>query len=100
MVLLGLGNDGHIASLFPSMQEYDQNNAWVLNTKAPDIYPVKERITLSLSAINSAQHILMLVSGNEKKNVLKEIFSDKPNRRYPALLLDPKESLSWYINKE
>lgn len=69
LLILGAGRDGHIASLF----EGDPNlhtNELAYQTKAPKNYPTTERFTLSLSALTSAEHCLLLLKGKEKKPLI------------------------------
>lgn len=70
MAILGIGADGHIASLFK--KTYSTDN-FVIKTKAPDNYIIKERITLNFSALNLCKLCIFVVSGNEKKEIKEKI---------------------------
>jgi 6-phosphogluconolactonase len=75
LIMLGIGEDGHTASLFPgksSLQERTRLAIPVAAEKFPG-----ERITLTLRVINNASKIIFLVSGRDKAKVLKEIVEDK-----------------------
>ncbi|MBU0766854.1 6-phosphogluconolactonase [Patescibacteria group bacterium] len=90
IVTLGLGEDGHIASLFPPVQQSTINNqqstakSLVLHTQT-DKFDVKDRITLTLNAIASAQNHIFFLKGEGKKKVWeKMIASDEDEKRWPA----------------
>ncbi len=74
-VLLGLGADGHTASLFPGSPALNEMAAWVVATEGGD--PPLPRVTLTLPVLNAASQIIFLVSGREKAMVLKELLSGK-----------------------
>jgi len=74
-VLLGLGTDGHTASLFPGSPVLDEGTAWVVKTEGGD--PPVPRITLTLPLLNASSHVIFLVSGKEKALVLETILTGK-----------------------
>jgi 6-phosphogluconolactonase len=74
LILLGLGSDGHTASLFPDSPAIGEMSHWV----APVIHrvpppPLVDRVTLTLPVLNAAAHILFLVSGGEKAARLAQV---------------------------
>ncbi len=72
LVLLGMGTDGHTASLFPGSEALTEVERWVV---APRVYPPgPARVTLTLPAINAAARVVLLVSGEEKAEVLRHAF--------------------------
>jgi 6-phosphogluconolactonase len=73
-LLLGMGYDGHIASLFPETDELNENERWVVPSTAPSTFYPRERVTLTLPVINHSERVLLLLSGMEKKNILLEEF--------------------------
>lgn len=84
LTLLGIGEDGHTASLFPGNELGEKpNSPSVLIVKNSPKPPV-ERITLSLDRINRSENILILASGSGKKNIINEIISTS---HYPASLI-------------
>ena len=100
LILLGMGPDGHIASLFPRSLLLDEEiRKMVLSCDGVQGNPALPRITLTLFAINQAKNIFMLISGNEKKKIFEEISSGQQGveRKYPAALVKPKGKLAWYI---
>ena len=71
LVLLGMGSDGHTASLFPGSEALRETARWVV---APAVYPPgPPRVTLTLPAINGAARAVFLVSGEEKAETLRRV---------------------------
>jgi 6-phosphogluconolactonase len=98
-ILLGLGKDGHTASLFPGDPALMEKEHWITYVPKPGLSPEFPRITMTLPQINQAGTVLFLVSGAEKKEVLKVILneSDAGRDRYPAARVRPKGKLCWFI---
>jgi 6-phosphogluconolactonase len=86
LILLGLGEDGHTASLFPGSPLLDEKIRWVRAETRPASPP--QRITLTLPAINRARLVLFLVSGEKKAPVLKRVIEDR-DPALPASLVHP-----------
>ncbi|MDD4004860.1 MAG: 6-phosphogluconolactonase [Elusimicrobiaceae bacterium] len=100
LVILGIGADGHIASLFPYGDELQETGHWAVHTQSPDTFPAKDRITLTLPVLNNARHLLLFVSGERKYPVLKTLSSlDRPDPACPASLLNPKGAAFLYADK-
>ena len=98
LVLLGMGHDGHTASLFPNYPEIkippDRFVSTVYN--APKLPPT--RLTLTLRIINLAQNIIFLVAGESKANALQRVFSN--DETLPAQKVNPAEGhLLWLVDK-
>jgi 6-phosphogluconolactonase len=89
VVLLGMGEDGHTASLFPGAATLKETGTVTAN----DIQRLgTHRVTLTIPAINQAAHIVFLVSGSSKASVLKEVLEgqDQPTR-LPSQSIQPVE---------
>ncbi|MDA8165422.1 MAG: 6-phosphogluconolactonase [Desulfobacteraceae bacterium] len=97
LVLLGLGEDGHTASLFPGSEAAGENEKWVA-AAGPRGKPEVARITMTLPVLNNADNVLFLVSGTAKQGVMREII-DRPEAaaaRFPAARVQPKGHLYWF----
>ena len=100
LVLLGMGEDGHTASLFPGTSALMEQTRWV----APGISPqgTRSRITLTLGVINHASVILFLVTGPNKATVVRRIFESRADasNAYPAARIRPETGrLLWYLDR-
>jgi 6-phosphogluconolactonase len=83
LLLLGVGTDGHTASLFPGTAALDETTRWVVGNYVPQL--ASWRVTLTLPALCHAQLILFLVTGEEKAPVVAEAFGGRPHAgTYPC----------------
>jgi 6-phosphogluconolactonase len=100
VLLLGMGEDGHTASLFPGTEALHETSRLVLG------YTVEKlnapRITLTFPVINNAGKVLFLVSGEGKAAILRELFQgESPELRYPAAMVAPRNGLLyWHLDRE
>ena len=83
--LLGIGKDGHVASLFPNAPTLRETNR-VLPAE-PGLEPFVDRVTLSIPALNSAREIVFAVSGSEKAEAVRRAFASQPGPGAPASLV-------------
>jgi 6-phosphogluconolactonase len=98
LVLLGIGVDGHIASLFPGSAALAEKNRLVT---AVDVRAaaVPRRITLTLPVLNAARHVLFLVTGSEKVRPVTDALRN-PNSTLPAALVRPIDgTLHWLVDR-
>lgn len=96
LVLLGLGEDGHTASLFPG-DAVLLSNALVTAVAAPQaITPSLPRISLTLRGIMLARHICFLVHGRTKQEIVQAVLADGSGR-YPAAMVQ-NNTVSWYLS--
>jgi 6-phosphogluconolactonase len=86
LVLLGLGPDGHTASLFPGTAALGERRRIVVANRVDKLG--SDRLTLTVPALNASRRVVFLVSGAEKASVLHEVL-DGPDGRYPAQLVNP-----------
>lgn len=91
--LLGLGSDGHTASLFPGSATLRERDTWVC--AVTDAKP-EPRITLTYPALESCRHAAFLVTGREKRNILERLQHDDQN--LPAAHLRPTGTLSIFAD--
>ena len=83
LVLLGLGEEGHTASLFPGSPALNETKRWVVAVKAPAEPPL--RLTLTLPALTEAANIYVLVTGSNKAQALHHVLTGSPAPKiYPA----------------
>ena len=95
VVLLGLGTNGHTASLFPDTPVLDERTAW-----AAAVRPAGEptRITLTYPALESCRHAAFLVAGADKRNVLARVRAG--DQTLPAARYHPAGALHWFTDRE
>ena len=99
IALMGLGNDGHTASLFPGSQALEVGDRLVVPTTAPD--PPRQRLTMTYPVFNAAYHVIFLVAGRRKAEVVKEVLTgDVSKERYPAVGIDPVQGMpEWWMDE-
>jgi 6-phosphogluconolactonase len=99
LVLLGMGDDGHTASLFPGTQALTEKRAWVAGVWVEKLNAY--RITLSVPAINHAAHVIFLITGASKAERLAEVINGGDERaRLPAQLIRPEDgSLEFFLDR-
>jgi 6-phosphogluconolactonase len=99
LIILGVGEDGHTASLFPGSTALSEKKRFVVPVYTENLK--SWRITLTLPVLNNASNILFLVSGKSKSSILKEILGGENRKKYPAGLIQPVQgSMTWLIDKE
>ena len=100
LVLLGIGPDGHTASLFPGHPVLHETRAWVSAvTEAPK--PPPNRITLTLPVINHARHIVWVANGPGKADMVARILNPSPgSKTLPAGRVNPTNGdTRWFIGQ-
>lgn len=98
LFLLGMGADGHIASIFPGTRAVSDRSNLVLVYEVPQLHA--ERITLTLPAINHARNILFLVTGAEKAEVVAKVLrGPRMPSTYPAQDVEAVDgTLVWLLD--
>ena len=98
LVLLGMGGDGHTASLFPRTPALDARDRWATENPVEKLDAF--RLTLTVPTINAARTVVFLVAGEGKAEALKEILeSDADPRDYPAKLVQPTTGPLWLVDE-
>ncbi len=98
LVLLGLGEDGHTASLFPDTTALQEDRRLVTSVYVRRLNT--HRITMTLPVINNASHVLFLVSGSSKATILSKVL-EGPGALFPAQLIKPSgDGLHWIVDRE
>jgi 6-phosphogluconolactonase len=99
LILLGLGEDGHTASLFPETSALDVTDRWVVAN--PVLKLETTRLTLTVPVINAARAVVFEVAGEGKAEALEEILEgDADPRGYPAKFIRPDGGdLTWMMDR-
>ena len=99
LVLLGMGDDGHTASLFPGTEALREDRLWVAPNWVEKLGAW--RVTLTAPAINAARHVLFLVNGAGKAARLREVLAGaRDPSRLPSQLVRPRGgALEWYVDR-
>jgi 6-phosphogluconolactonase len=100
LVLLGLGEDAHVASLFPRTKSMDDEESLVCSVYLPQLE--SWRISLTFRTINNARRVVFLVSGSKKASILERVLNaQQPTKELPATLVMPKEgTLLWMVDQD
>lgn len=97
LIMLGIGTDGHIASLFPDSANLHERQrtvsaAWVDEQKG-------WRISLTLPTITNAAHIMLIANGEEKSAILQQVFSDSSEQKpFPATHIRDLPQTEWHLD--
>lgn len=99
LILLGLGPDGHTASLFPNTAGLREKTRLVIANWVDKLRT--NRLTLTLPVLNSARAVAFLASGTDKAQVLRTVLEeDAPPEQYPAKLVRPGNGrLIWFVDR-
>lgn len=100
LVLLGMGNDGHTASLFPNGEAVLEGRRWAVSVEAPQ-RPPPSRITLTAPILNRARDIRLLVAGQDKAVTLRAVLQGPHQpRRTPVQLIEPENGrMIWLVDE-
>ena len=101
LVLLGLGEDGHTASLFPGSPALEVTDAWVTWSPPGTLPPPVDRVTLTYPVLTAARHVVFLVAGEGKAPALRDGLEGKVDRRQrPAAGIQPVDgTLTWLVDE-
>jgi 6-phosphogluconolactonase len=96
LILLGLGDDGHTASLFPGTAALDETMRWVVANFVPKLNAW--RLTFTFPLINAARHILFLVGAAKNPGLIQRVLEG--DRQLPAARVDPSAGeVTWMIGE-
>jgi 6-phosphogluconolactonase len=88
LILLGLGPDAHICSLFPGDDALGERERRAVGVETPGMAPLVPRITLTLPVVNSSGRIVFLVTGEDKAEAVERAFRGPPDPRAPGSLVE------------
>jgi len=96
LVLMGVGNDGHTASLFPGQSQVDESERWVVGVPKAGLEPFVPRVSLTLPALASTREMLFLVVGRGKREVVARIMEGAD---LPAARAHAQGDLVWLVDR-
>jgi 6-phosphogluconolactonase len=102
ITLLGMGSDGHTASLFPFTSAVDVQDRWIVWNEGERVAPPRPRMTMTLPFINQSHYIALLVTGEAKRPALRALHSGKHDHRaLPVAGIRPTMGgeLAWFIDQ-
>jgi 6-phosphogluconolactonase len=97
LILLGLGTDGHTASLFPGTTALAERQRFCVDTWVEHLNA--RRITMTLPLINAARTVMFIVSGVEKAPVVRAVLQPQGEATLPAQLVQPEGDLLWFLDR-
>ena len=99
LILLGLGDDGHTASLFPETMALNEKARWVVENFVPKLN--EWRITFSIPLINSATNIIIVVSGEQKAHIINDILGENnQSSKLPIESIRPNDGkVLWLVDQ-
>jgi 6-phosphogluconolactonase len=96
LVLLGVGSDGHTASLFPGSKALLERDRWVVGVEKAGLAPFVPRVTLTFPALSSAGEVLFVAAGADKRAILNRVWSGED---LPAAHAESAGDLVWLVDK-
>jgi len=98
LIFLGIGEDGHTASLFPGQKALEEKERLVVSVKGGN--PNVDRLTMTFPVLNRAKQIVFLVSGKEKASIVKDIFENS-HLQLPVMKIQPVNGkLTWLLDRD
>ena len=101
MILLGMGDDGHCASLFPGMPTLTVTDKWIVSSPPGTLPPPVDRVTFTFPVLNAARHVLFLVDGAKKAPPVRDILEGGAAVNvHPSAGVQPKNgTLLWLLDR-
>lgn len=102
LIFLGMGRDGHTASLFPHADALNVTDTWATWSPPGILPPHVDRITLTYPVLNAARQIVFLVSGEDKAVALRDVLEGQATREdRPAAGVQPADgTITWFIDNQ
>lgn len=102
LILLGLGDDGHCASLFPGKPTLEETKRWVVSSPPGTLPPPVDRVTFTLPLINAARAVMFLVGGAKKAPAVQDVLEESPpvTKRPSAGVHPTNGTLTWLLDED
>jgi 6-phosphogluconolactonase len=97
LVLLGVGPDAHVCSLFPNDPALGERERLAVGVETPGMAPFVSRVTLTLPVVNAAREVVFLVAGEDKAEAVARAFSGREDPSAPASLVRPESGSATLI---
>ena len=99
LMMLGVGSDGHTASLFPGSEALKEKQR--LSLPVFSHTALHWRVTLTLPVLNAARQVLFLVSGRSKAGIVGSLIGRKESKGYPAAMVKPSAgNITWLLDRD
>jgi 6-phosphogluconolactonase len=101
LILLGLGDDGHTASLFPGAAALNEDRSWVTWSPPGTLPPPVDRVTFTYPTLNAARQVLFLVAGANKAVAVQDVLEGHaPRERRPSAGVRPADGVvTWLVDE-
>jgi len=91
LAIMGIGPDGHTASMFPGKPAIDERRRWVVEVREAGMVPWVPRVTMTLPVFDAAREVVFLVAGEDKAEAMERAFGDPPDPSAPSAHVEPHD---------